>query len=185
VDHLEDKFRDQITLAYIYFDYKDKETHYVKNIAENILKQLVAKLVEKIPSALLEAFENCRKDPRHFKTLKELQVWIHRCVKCSPQVILVLDALDECGNQSTQRSIATFLLEIMDGGSVKIFLTSRLEVPGVMGTVPIIEIRAKDADIDIFVQRKLVEAQCDSETELSSELKREVVRTIRSNAKGM
>ena len=157
--------------------------HSAKNIAANILKQLVAKFDE-IPRDLLQLFEKRRQDPRHFKELKELRGWILKCAEYLPSVSIVLDALDECEDVSARSTIVSFLHGLLDG-CVKIFLTSRLDLPKPLNNVPTIDIQAKDCDIDVFVRTKLKEAQLEAETELSSELQAEVVQSIRLNAQGM
>src|SRR6266496_5420452 len=101
--------------------------HSAKNIAANILKQLVAKFDE-IPRDLLQLFEKRRQDPRHFKELKELRGWILKCAEYLPSVSIVLDALDECEDVSARSTIVSFLHGLLDG-CVKIFLTSRLDLP--------------------------------------------------------
>jgi hypothetical protein len=183
IDYFEDFLREEFALAYIYFDYKDKETHSAKNIAANILKQLLSRSDE-TPHDLLQLFEKARNNPRHFKELKELREWILKCAEYLPSVVIILDALDECENTFERTKIISFLNDLSKDG-VKILITSRTSLPKPMNDIPILEARAKDSDIDAYVRARLGEVPLEIDPELLEDLEPIIIRSIQSNANGM
>ena len=178
--YIEDELQENAVVASVYFDYKDKESYSAKNIASNLLMQLVARFDE-IPLDLIQIFEKKRKGHSYLKKMDELETWFLKCVDYLPPVFLILDALDECEDSAARSAILSFLGRLK-GHGVRMFLTSRLDLPKPMNRAPVINIRAKDSDVDTYVRAKLDELE---EEEISQELEEEIVHGIVQNAKGM
>jgi hypothetical protein len=77
IDDIEDHFREESGLAFIYFDYKNIENSAM-NVVANLLMQVISRFDE-ILSKMLQIFNAKRRDPRHFKWLQELADWILMC----------------------------------------------------------------------------------------------------------
>lgn len=183
IDYLEKTLGEDCIVTFAYLDYKDKDTHSAINVAANLLRQLVARF-DNVPRELYEIFERSRKDRRHSKELEELREWMLKCTEYLPSVFLILDGIDECEDEVARQKIVKFL-DCLKGNGIKVFVTTRLSLPRPMASIPIINIRAQDSDIETFVQAKLREHEPDPDEEIPLDLKDEIVENIVSKADGM
>lgn len=157
-----------MVVAFVYLDYKESDTHNVRNVAANLLKQIVARL-KIIPESLFESLDNIFKRS-NLPDVHELKGLILRCIDAFHLVYVVIDALDECEDQRTRFQIFD-LLTSFKRSDTRIMITSRQELPEqVSGTI--IPIHSHDSDIKTYVKNMLEYKKWDTK------LKDEIVSKI-------
>ena len=177
IDHLE-KLSEHVAIAYIYFDYNDRDTLNNRNITANLLQQLATRLdileqeLEKTYDAL---YPRCRKPEA--STLMRL---LYCCAKEFRSSFFIFDALDECGEAQRPEILSTISRL---SGSFQVFATSRRHprnVRRLFEGAPTIEITAHQSDIERFLEVRLKEVD-----NLPTELKDMIMAKLLINAQGM
>jgi hypothetical protein len=172
--------------AFFYFSFSDKR----KQSDGDLLRSLVAQLGWREPglSMLRQAYENARQGvPGPDELEKILLASIRSCSK----VYLLVDALDECPEDSETRQSVLARIERLtqDTSNLKIFATSR-ELDSMrksmeaLAAEPLRVItRAVDADIQAYLSTELSRDR--NLRELSPEMRTLIESTIASQADGM
>lgn len=136
---------DKARIAYMYFDYKNREEQTGDNVVRTLLKQLL------LPSNLIPRGLESLYDDRHHQHKKpEISKFSRQLLSISAtfsSVYIMLDALDECSND-TLNDIFILVHELKNSG-VKVFCTSRPQILDLEDRLQArgISIDAKDEDV--------------------------------------
>lgn len=180
IDYLQTHFQNQnVAVAYIYFDYKDRENQTAIRVVSALLKQVVSQL-ETTPQQIQQLYEESIRRA-WLPDLTTLVEHLISCVCLFQSVYVVLDALDECEDDQ-QKDILTLLDELLVRPSVQLMLTSRshlqrlkqLSVPSLR-----IDITADERDVRTYLHSRLEHER------LSPDLRNEIVEVISQGAEGM
>lgn len=159
-----DHFRDQAVtqnygVAYIYFDYKERDQQRPTQVIASLAKQLAAQTTDpSLPTEIERLYEKLERQEKKPST-EELFGALLGTFKSFSQVFLVFDALDEC-NQDSQRRGLLPLFHRMGQSGANIFLTSRQHPEDIQQSfydIPKLELSAQKEDIEIYIRQKIEE----------------------------
>ena len=180
IDSLCDRAKEEnIAVAGLYCDFLCQQEQTITNIMGAILKQLAGR--GSIPNYLREAFERAKTEfggrgPR----LADQMDMLKSAIASLPQVIICIDALDECLPKCLPELLGSLKDIIRESPSTRIFLTGRPHVWDDVGryftTAIVIPISPNTDDIRNYLEMKL-----DRDTELeamSDDLRADIVRVI-------
>ncbi|KAI4940642.1 hypothetical protein J4E91_011293 [Alternaria rosae] len=137
-------------VAYVYCNYKSQADQDIVSIVAAILKQLV----QSRPSALgpVERLHQKHAGRGTKPSLDDIYSALRDVLTQYPYVHIVVDALDECQNE-TRRQLCTRLLDLQKGVDMRLMVTSRF-VPDVEDAFRLasrLEVEASDEDVKQFV----------------------------------
>ncbi|CAN9326560.1 unnamed protein product [Alternaria alternata] len=137
-------------VAYVYCNYKSQADQDIVSIRAAILKQLV----QSRPSALgpVERLHQKHAGRGTKPSLDDIYSALRDVLTQYPYVHIVIDALDECQNE-TRRQLCTKLLDLQKGADMRLMVTSRF-VPDVEDAFRLasrLEVEASDEDVKQFV----------------------------------
>lgn len=186
VDYLQNNVEAEDTaVACVYFSYKDRQIQSCVNAMASILQQLVQKTFS-IPESLGTLFEN-HMSSRTRPSLKEILHLLHLASQDYRRMFVVVDALDECGEDDLTREI--FCREIRRiQPSVRLVITSRNATTVAHGfdDATLLKIYASKEDIgDYCASRIQKETRLAPYVTVDSELRDDIISTIVQNAQGM
>jgi len=161
-----------IAIAFIYMDYKEKETQTAPNISANILKQMIASL-DTIPEDLLESMETIKNS----QNMDDWSYLIKRCASQFGSTFVVIDAMDECRDYRTRNQMLNLLSSIR-GQHQKILITSRQKPPKGIN-IESIMIEANDSDVETYIRSTL------EQTEIKPQIRDQIVSKIVGSAQKM
>ncbi|KAE8151347.1 hypothetical protein BDV25DRAFT_171564 [Aspergillus avenaceus] len=144
---------EDVAIAYVYFNYRQKEQQTPEHILKSLLKQLVQP--KDFPIALRELHtRHCERKTQ--PTLEEVSKVLESVVPMYSKVFLVLDALDEC-SQDARKVFLRELFSIQSNSNVKIFATSRLddEIKSLFSGAICLTIQASDHDIQTYLNQQM------------------------------
>jgi len=158
-------FNNNIACIYLYFDFMDHKMHNIVGILSNLLAQLVRNqhLISEEVKRKFEDFKRTGGSPIPDDLLSMLKSQM----KSFSRVFLVVDALDECLNdtRSTETNTMDKFLKILHHlpSNVSVLFTSRndIRIREAVKADCELEVVARDADL-----RKYFESQIDSLVEL-------------------
>lgn len=194
---LQERFKnDNVAVLYIFCDYKDRANQTDYNLLANLTKQSILQQ-QNIPSEARDLHSKC-KNGQTPVSLKECLNLLASSIKSFDKVFLVVDALDEhlIRNEgeyglpkNTKLLSALQDIQRRDAVRLNLFVTSR-EGPGPnqLRRLNQLEIRAKNEDVQSFVQSQLSE---DANSRLARLVKRrpgladEVTKALVDKACGM
>ena len=101
-----DRFKDdrQVGVAYLYFDYKNRDNQPKETIIANLLHQLIIQLDE-LPHEIELLYDRYQRSPPEYSKLLDALV---RCSKEFGSVQFMLDAFDEC-SEGQQDNLLRFI----------------------------------------------------------------------------
>ena len=178
-------------VAYIYFDYKNKDTHNVLAVFSNILRQLLEQL-NIIPREIQELYDSISSERKENNlNIDQCFSFIQLVCKDFARTFLIFDALDECPvHDSSSNEFRSKMVSLIQRLSqlTTIFVTSR---PHVNLTLEIrncgcLDVQATDSDMCAYLKaraanHKILRRIIDQNPALENHL----VDTICSKAKGM
>ena len=180
IDSLCDRAKEEnITVAGLYCDFLSHQEQTVTNIMGAILKQLASR--DSIPNYLREAFEKAKTEfggrgPR----LGDQMDMLKSAIASLPQVIICIDALDECTPKCLLELLKSLRDIVQESPATKIFLTGRPhvreDVRRYFAAVVVIPISPNTNDIRTYLEMRL-----DGDTEpeaMNNDLRAEIVRVI-------
>jgi hypothetical protein len=148
-------------LAYYYCDFRSPETRDLLNLAGSLLAQICVRLGS-FPAALDEAFEWSRMSASPYGQRTDLDTIIEILVdlSCQHRIVIVVDALDECGERD---GILQLLRKLSTQGSLlNVLVSSRDEtdIGEMLSDFPRLPLEAAwasiDRDIDFYINYRLV-----------------------------
>jgi len=146
-------------IAYVYFDYKNREAQTADYVVRTILKQLLVQL-DVIPRDLEAVYDDCCSQ---FKQ-PEKSLYIRQLLSVKARfssVYILLDALDEC-TDATLENIVNLVCQLKDSG-VRVFSTFRPNLIGLgdqLNVSVMHSIYAHNEDIRNYVSIQLDEKWC-------------------------
>lgn len=153
VDHIWKAIRsDNVGVAYVYCNYKRRETQTAIDLLAAILKQLVQERpLYGEPVATLHDRHAAR---RTRPSLDEIRTALNSVISKYSKVYIIIDALDECTDSDGTRSeLLAILRSFQTKTDTSLMVTSRFDArieQSFQGS-PMLEIRASDADVTRFV----------------------------------
>jgi hypothetical protein len=156
IDHLMTIQSNSIGLAYIFCNYKAQAEQNTASLLVAILKQLVLarpSIAEPV-SCLYEQHSTRRTRP----SLEEICNTLQIVLKSFSSVHIIIDALDECSDQDGTRSrLLAKLRDLRQEADLRLMFTSRFipDIESEFRLVPILEVRASDADVKRFVKGQI------------------------------
>ena len=187
IDSLCDRAKEEnITVAGLYCDFLSNQEQTITNIMGAILKQLAGR--GDIPNCIREAFQKAKEEfggrgPR----LAEMMKMLESAIASMPQVVICIDALDECLPKYLPELLKS-LRDITRGSpTTRIFLTGRPhvgeDVRRYFTSAVVIPISPNTDDIRNYLEMRL---DGDGEPEaMSSDLRADIVRVIMENISDM
>jgi Cdc6-like AAA superfamily ATPase len=137
-------------VAYVYCNYKSQADQDTVSILSAILKQLV----QSQPSTLgpVERLHQKHAGRGTKPSLDDIYSVLQDVLAQYPYVHIVVDALDECQNE-TREQLCTKLLDLQKGADVRLMVTSRfvLDVEDAFRQALKLEVQASDGDVTQFV----------------------------------
>jgi hypothetical protein len=184
------KARSAYHLAYFYFSFQDTEKQKTLNLLRSILAQLVLQ-IEEIPDTVRVLYDNYQ----HNQPPTDRLLSAIKSLTGGPRhIFIIIDALDECPNGTTERSdLCAALNEIMGWKTtlnLHVLVTSRRETDLVEGLSPLCTINPICIQDEVVKSnvRKFVQAQLSNDSKLkkwSTEIQHEIEETLVEGAKGM
>ncbi|RYP43976.1 hypothetical protein DL768_009507 [Monosporascus sp. mg162] len=157
VDELASRFsrKPSVGIAYIYFNFWQREEQAVKDLFANILKQL-AQRGSPLPEGLRDLFD-CHKEQRTRPSLGEVLKVLDSVISVYSRVFVVIDAIDECPTSGDCRARFVAGLFDLQKRGVKVFATSRFipEITNKFDKSTWLEIRASDDDVRMYVAAQI------------------------------
>lgn len=147
-------------LAYYYCDFRSSETRDLLNLAGSLLAQICVGLGS-FPAALDEAFEWSKMSASPYIRRTNLDTIIKILVdlSCQHRVVIVVDALDECGSRE---DILQFFRKLGTQGSLLNILVSgrdQTDISDMLSDFPRLPLEAAwasiDRDIDYYINYRL------------------------------
>jgi hypothetical protein len=190
VDELLGALGDDTGVAYVYFDYANRQAQTVENIIASLTKQL--SLWKKSNEDVQGLYEQCQKGKSQ-PDLSKLAATLEAACNRFKHIFFVLDALDECnaleGREDEFRRLLMAQLTNLDQSRCRFFLTSRphlLDLQERLRGYPQITIKAQDSDIKLLIQKRIIDDATLSVLVKDDEhLKAAIVDGITGNAKDM
>ena len=158
VDDLRTRFSDNktVSLAYIYFDFRTRDTYKIDDIFASLLEQFLSPY--SLSSNLISSFVEEKKVTETPRTQLGVSNLLRAAMSVCSELYVVIDALDEC--QTSNNCLSTFLTELFKlqkEAKVKVFGTSRFvpEVTDRFKDSSSLEISAKPQDIKAYLQGQM------------------------------
>jgi hypothetical protein len=174
-----------VGLAFIYFNYKERERQTLVNIVASLVQQLVSrsKAIPKDVRALYSHHQSRKTGPGE----TEYSEILFSLIDKFRYVYVVIDALDEC--DETRGSRTRFIKELLKlPAKVRLLCTSRHlgDIEKQFATASRLEIRASKADVERFLHAQISQTPrllefCTKFEDLRSLITNKLVE----NAKGM
>jgi len=172
------------SLAYIYFSYEDRENNSAADILGSLLRQLIEKKGV-APDQLMALYSNYSRRKEGLKLTDITKLLLSECLG-GHRTFIVIDALDECSvYNDTKELFIDELYKLLP--STQLMLTSRPDAAIIHKITDALklEIRATDADIANYVDRRLEEdVRLKRHVEGDAELKVAIASRIVQNARG-
>jgi len=153
VDHIWKAFlSDNVGVAYVYCNYKRRETQTATDLLAAILKQLVQE--RPLYGEPVETLHKRHAERRTRPSLNEICTALNSVISNYSKVYIIVDALDECtDNDGTRSELLTILRSLQTKTDTSLMATSRFitKIEQSFQGFPMLEIRASDADVRQFV----------------------------------
>jgi hypothetical protein len=183
VDHLNTKFGNDnnISIAYLYFNYKRQQEQKPEDLLVSLLKQLVQK--RPIVSETVKRLYEHHKDKGTRPSFDEISKALHSIITDYSRNFIIIDALDE--SQVSDGGRRKFLSEIFNlqaKAGANLFATSRF-IPDIMkefeGSVSL-EIRASDKDVERYLDghMSLLPSYVLRSHDLQEEIKTGIIKAV-------
>jgi hypothetical protein len=141
-------------IGYIYFDYNIQKEQTIANIVRMLLKQILVQS-HSIPHALGNAYDDwydrCKVPDEGIFSVQLIATFA-----TFPSAFVMLDALDECSEESLQRVID--LIRRISGQGVNVFCTSRTHLINLkeqLENLTMVRIEAHDDDVRKYLTSRL------------------------------
>ncbi|KAH0536187.1 hypothetical protein FGG08_006926 [Glutinoglossum americanum] len=183
IDYLKE-LRPKYRVLYLYFDYKQQPDQTPFKILSCLMRQLLL-TYSRIPKPAREIFENFDSGQGLPSWEKLMKIFTDVCT-LSGDVLLVLDALDEC-DENTHRGTVLRLLENLIKSSVRLFITSRSHSPDINATLADcfqIKIEATESDLRAFLDTKIREAKRVAHI-IDETLREQIIQSIIEKSQGL
>lgn len=185
VDHLRNQYsRHSTGIAFLYCNYQRVETQKAVNLLASLLRQIAADCLS-LPDSVTTLYE--QHFPRGTRpSLEEISKSLHSVVENFSRIIIIIDALDECRNDDSTRSlILSENRKLQSRFKTKLMATSR-DIPEITqefhGDLEL-EVRASDTDLNCYLDEQMIHLS--KYVQRNEELKQKIKRGIIESAEGM
>lgn len=180
VDDLSKRVDDCTCVAFVYLDYNDSKSQTTENILRSLLKHLLFK-TKHIPPEIEAPYEaSLFQNKLEMSTLIRLFFSI---ASTFTSVVVIFDALDECGSYQILNDIVAFIHRLK-AANVKVFCTSRPHLTDLtkqLDTPLFLQVEAHDEDVKRYLWIELSKRWEWTDDE---GLKFEIVTRLADGAKG-
>lgn len=172
-------------MAYLYFDYTEREQQRPIDVLASLIKQLAGQL-PKLPGAvelLYDKLDGQGKRP----TLKDLYTALLAVRDSFFHVFLIFDALDECDQEKRRKELIPIFKRMAKDG-IHIFLTSRPhpeDIQNFLAEAAKIEISAQEGDIRTYIEETIDKNRRARRLVQESKCKEKIIKELINCAKGM
>lgn len=181
----------KIAVAYIYFDYKNKDTQNVLSIFYNILRQLVEQL-SKVPQDIQHLYDSLPSDRKENNlNVDQCFAFMQNVCMDFDKVFLIFDALDECpvhdnnSNELRSKRVST-IQKASHFGSIFVTSPPHVNLTQELNDCACLEIRATDDDMCAYLRARTADHRILRRiVDHSPALESHLVHTICSKANGM
>ena len=180
IDRLcDESYKEDITVAMFYCDFRDQQELTAANIIGAILKQLAVRdeVLEHVQKAFQEAKTKVGgRSPR----LSDMVKMLKQAVVILPRVFICIDALDECPPKRLLQLLDSMKDVLKESPKTRILVTGRpqvkAEITRYFGTGLVVPISPNPHDIKIYLERKL--EMDPSPDAMSDALRADILRVI-------
>jgi len=175
----------EVGLAYVYCNYKEQASQTLTDLLACVIQQLIKKRggVPKDVFAMYQIHKSQGTRPSRAEYSKMLR----SISNMFSQVYIVIDALDECDeNSDTRRDLISEFTN--DAANWQLFCTSRHlgDIEEIFKGTPRLEIRASDEDVRIYLEEQIKsQGRLGDFCKKDEALKDVIIQNISDNAKGM
>lgn len=158
IQHLWEKFRydASVGIAYLYCDFRRQQEQKPIDLLASLLKQLV-KVQHSMPEILKNLYK-FHKNQRTRPSIDEISKILRSVVSNYSRVFFIVDALDKCQNSDKDsKRLLSEIFNIQASTGANFFATARF-IPDIIRefkTIVILDIRANDEDIRMYLDGKL------------------------------
>ena len=183
--------KNQVAVAYYYFDFNNNEKQKVSNFLSSLIAQLCAQKTE-LPERARKLYHDCHEGYQK-PTITFLAETLRNVLQEFTDAYIVVDALDECPERDEEREELLRIINRIQSWSLRnlhLLATSRQEFDIEEAMTPLLTSPAiciqnaqVDADIKTYVRDQLA-----TDTKLKkwpADLKAEIEETLLTGANGM
>lgn len=158
IDHFQTQAQEaNYGVAYVYFDYKEKNQQTPLRVLASLVKQLALPL-RHLPAEIEKMYDKLEHQGKQ-PSLEELLTTLIAVSNSFDRVFLIFDALDECSQKSQRKELLPLFHRMGEGGA-NLFITSRHypeDIKRSFCDVAQIELSATRQDIRSYVKEKIRE----------------------------
>ncbi|EWG49990.1 hypothetical protein FVEG_09329 [Fusarium verticillioides 7600] len=184
INYLEETTKkDEVAIAYVYCDYKDKQTLSETNIWASVTRQL-AEACSQLPPDII-SFRDKYLEKRSLPSDEERISLITSLSKRFQKTFILIDALDECPEEN--RDAFLRLASDVDA-SVHLMITSRmnLDLTESFGRLTQITIAARPSDVETYLDAKMrANSRMRSFLRRDKALRNDIISTLVKKTDGM
>jgi Cdc6-like AAA superfamily ATPase len=141
-----------IGIAWLYVDYRERDSHTLKNFYANLLLQLF-KQTGGLSKSMMKSLGSKREEAK--PSAAEYMSWLQEEVQKFDRTIIIIDALDEMRTKELCKQLIDELQSLIP--RIHLLVTSRSEVrlPIMSDDLIEIEIRPRKEDVILFIESRL------------------------------
>lgn len=181
--------KERVAALCIYFNHKEEASQTAVHLLSSLLRQVVERC-----SDVSKAITNFRRDHKTTRpTFDQLKSAFETEIEPYEKIFVIIDALDECADEKTQR----VLLDALKSPAISIMVTTRNSVkaekffngvlfePYVVGVIRL-DIRAKDSDVQKYIESRIAnESRLARQVGRNSALRGEILEKVTKSSNGM
>ena len=141
-----------IGIAWLYVDYRERDSHTLENFYANLLHQLF-KQIGGLSKSMMKSLGSKREEAK--PTAAEYKSWLQEEVEKFERTIIIIDALDEMRTEELCKQLIDELRSLTP--RIHLLVTSRSEVqlPIMSDDLIEIDIRPRKDDVILFIESRL------------------------------
>jgi Cdc6-like AAA superfamily ATPase len=182
VGHLFSKFRTDLDvgIAYLYCNFRQQQQQRLEDLLSSILKQWLQKQTS-VPQNIKKLYETHKRVTTR-PSLDEILEALNFVAGLYSRVIIIVDALDECGDSDGKRQkFLSAILNLQRKTEANLFVTSRINTEIAKSLDPSIslDIRANEHDVKSYIDGQLLSLQSDIvDDDLRDSIRRDIVGSV-------
>jgi Cdc6-like AAA superfamily ATPase len=143
---------ENIGIAWLYVDYRERDSHTLENFYANILLQLF-KQTGGVSKSMMKSLGSKREEAK--PSAGEYKSWLQEEVQKFDRTFIIIDALDEMRTEELCKQLIDELQSLIP--RIHLLVTSRLEMrlPIMNDDLIEIEIRPRKGDVILFIESRL------------------------------
>lgn len=169
-------------LACLFIEYERQKEQTVRSLTAAILRQL-SEQCEALPEPVVSLFDEYESSASHIR-FEDMALALTNILREFPEVYLIVDALDECA-ENTRRELLAHLSDQQRKTGLKILATSRPTIDFRKDFGPCEEMEVKADVLDVKTVLDLLIDKSDSLVKADEELRHRVTKSIGVAVDGM